>query len=124
VTGAGASARRRRSEFRRLRTSELVLLAIPVALAVGLPLLFSVRPELMVAAILTAVLAGFGTAFLPRVPRLVATWVIGLGAALAWGTVEPALALSWLLLFPSALAVGSHLRAIRTGTRRPGLGDD
>jgi hypothetical protein len=118
VTSAGASARgRNRSEYRRLRTSELVLLAIPAALAVALPVLFSVRPALALAAIVTAAVAGFGTAFLPRTARLLVTWVLGLGAGLVWGLVTPALALSWLLLFPSALAVGAHLRAIRAGTR-------
>jgi hypothetical protein len=120
VTGAGAAAkRRRRTEFRRLRTSELLLLAIPVAIAIALPVLFSVRPQLAVPAIVAGLLAGLGTAFLPGTSRLVVTWVAGLGAALAWGMVAPALALSWLLLFPAALAVGSHLRALRAGNRRP-----
>lgn len=120
MTGAGATGRRRtgksragKPEFRRLRRGELWLLLIPVNLGTVFAVLWTEPVLLAIAVVLLAAAAGFGSTFLPAPVRQLVFWVVGLGAALGWGLREPALALAWLLIFPSAAAVGSHVRASR-----------
>lgn len=122
MTGSGpAGGRRRRPpKFRRLRPLDLWLLLIPVAMGIALPVLWQVRPDLTVLVIVLALVLGFGSALLPTVAREILMWVLGLGGALAWGVVEPLLAVSWLVLFPCGLALGGHIRAIRSGVPKPG----
>lgn len=113
MTGS-RSTRRRRSEFRRLRRNELVLLLVPVLLGIAPVVLWRIEPALGIAVIVLGFGLGLGSVWLPAVPRQVALWVIGLGGALAWGVLDAPLALSWLVLFPCGVAVGGHLRSFRT----------
>ena len=120
MTGAGSTGQRRngrgrtgKPEFRRLRRGELLLLLIPVTLGTVFAVLWTEPVVLAIAVVLLAAAAGFGSSLLPAPVRQIVFWVVGLGAALAWGLREPALALAWLLIFPSAAAVGSHVRALR-----------
>jgi hypothetical protein len=115
VTAADSTGSRRtgKPEFRRLRRGELWLLLIPLALGTAFAVLWTEPVGLAIAVVLLAAAAGFGTTLLPAPARQIVFWVVGFGAALGWGLREPALALAWLLIFPSGAAVGSHVRALR-----------
>lgn len=125
MSGTGPNRRRRRRPltFRRLRPLDLWLLLIPVAMGIALPLLWQLRAELAVLVIALALVLGFGTVLLPTVAREILMWVLGLGGALAWGLLEPMLALSWLVLFPCGFALGGHFRAVRSGATTPKSSD-
>lgn len=121
MRNTGPTRRRRRpARYRRLRPLDLWLLLVPVALGIALPVFWQIRPELAVLVILLAPALGFGTVQLPTIAREILMWVLGFGAALAWGLVSPVLAVSWLVLFPCGFALGGHVRAIRSGVPRPG----
>ncbi|WP_152364026.1 Imm1 family immunity protein [Microlunatus speluncae] len=119
-SGPTRKRRRRPPKFRRLRPLDLWLLLIPVAMGIAVPVIFQARPDLTITVIVLALALGFGSVLLPRIAREVLMWVLGFGGALAWGLLNPLLALSWLVLFPCGLALGGHLRAVRAGTgKRP-----
>jgi hypothetical protein len=88
-------------------------LVIPVTLGTVFAVLWTEPVVLAIPAVLLAAATGFGSTLLPSPARQIVFWVVGFGAALVWGLREPALALAWLLIFPSAAAVGFHVRALR-----------
>ncbi len=90
---------------------------IPVGLGTVVAVLSTEPVWLAVAVVLLAAAAGFGSTLLPSPVRQIIFWVVGIGAALAWGLREPPLALAWLLIFPCGAAVGFHRLAARA--RRP-----
>lgn len=114
MPAAGAAPKKVRAEpFRRLSRSELALTAIPVALGIAAAALWGRPLGLAALAVGLALLAGLGTVLLPTPLRTVAAFVVGLGGAIGWGIAGPPLAIGWLLLYPSAYAVGGHLSAGR-----------